>query len=102
MDHGGADRRAMPAVAFIDVLNDLLAPLVLEIDVDIGRLAAIFRNKARKQEIAFVWIDRGDAKAKAHRAVGRRAAPLAEDLLLLGAGEGNQVMHGEEVARVIE
>ena len=41
VDDGGADRRAMAAVAPVDILDDFLAPLVLEIDVDIGRLAAV-------------------------------------------------------------
>ena len=40
VDDGGADRGAVAAVALVDVLDDLLAPLVLEIDVDVGRLVA--------------------------------------------------------------
>ena len=102
MHDGGADRRAMAAVAPVDVLDHLLAPLMLEIDVDIGRLAAVLGNEAGEQEIALVRIDRGDAEAKAHRAVGRRAAALAEDFLVLPAREGDDVVDGEEVARIIE
>ena len=102
MHDGGADRRAMAAVALVDVLDHFLAPLVLEIDVDIGRLAAVLGNEAGEQEIALVRIDRGDAEAKAHRAVGRRAAALAENFLVLSAREGDDVMDGEEVARIVE
>ena len=51
MDDGGADRGAVAAVALIDVLDDLLAPLMLEIDVDIGRLVALPRDEAREQQL---------------------------------------------------
>ncbi len=53
MHHGGADRGAVAAVALVDVLDHLLAPLVLEIDVDIGRLAAVFGNEAGEQTGCF-------------------------------------------------
>ena len=39
VDDGGADGGALAAVALVEVLDHLLAPLVLEIDVDVGRLA---------------------------------------------------------------
>ena len=39
-DHGGGDGGAVAAVAAVDVLDHLLAPLVLEIHVDVGRLVA--------------------------------------------------------------
>ena len=102
MHHGCADRRAMAAVAPVDVLDHFLAPLVLEIDVDIGRLAAVLGNEAREQKVALVRVHRGDAEAKAHRAVGRRAAALAEDFLVLIARESDDVVDGEEVARIVE
>ena len=102
MHDGRADRRAVAAVALVDVLDHLLAPLVLEIDVDVGRLAAVLRNEAGEQEVGLVRVDRGDAEAIAHRAVRRRAAALAQDFLLLPARERHHVVDGEEIARVIE
>src|SRR5262249_50951023 len=45
-DHGGGKARTVTAVALIDVLDDLLTPLVLEIDIDIGRLASFRRDEA--------------------------------------------------------
>ena len=39
VDDGGADGGALAAVAGVEILDHLLAPLVLEIDVDVGRLA---------------------------------------------------------------
>ena len=46
-----AMRGAVAAVAGVDILDHLLAPLVLEIDVDVGRLVALRRDEALEQEI---------------------------------------------------
>ena len=46
MDHRGAEARAVAAIAFVDVLDHLLAALVLEIDVDVGRLVARLGHEA--------------------------------------------------------
>ncbi len=40
-DHRGAERRPVAAIGLVNPLDDLLAPLVLEIDIDVGRLAAL-------------------------------------------------------------
>jgi hypothetical protein len=40
-DHHGGQRGALAAVLGVDVLDHLLAPLVLEVDVDVGRLVAL-------------------------------------------------------------
>ncbi len=101
MHDGCADRGAMAAVALVNVLDHLLAPLVLEIDVDIGRLVAVLRNEAGEQKLALVRIDLGDAEAKAHRAVRRRAAALAENFFYF-ARIGDDVVDGEEIAGVVE
>src|SRR4029077_17336737 len=91
---------AMAAIAPIDVLDDLLAPLVLEVDVDVGRLAAVLRHEAGAQTRDLGRIHRGDAEAVADDAVCRRSAPLAEDVL--AARKGDDVVHGEEVALEFE
>ena len=57
----------MAAVAAVDVLDHLLAPLVLEIDVDVRRLAALGGDEALEQEIDARGIDLGDAEAVADR-----------------------------------
>ena len=94
------DRRVLMAVALIDVLDHLFAPLMLEIDVDVGRLLAFLRDEALEQEVDRTGIDAGDAERETDRGIGRRAAPLAEDLPRLG--EPDDVAHGEEIGRVIE
>ena len=48
-DDGGGEPGALAPVALIDVLDHLLAPLVLEIDVDVGRLLALGGNEPLKQ-----------------------------------------------------
>ena len=84
----------------VDVLDHLLAPLVLEVDVDVGRLVALGRDEALEQEVDANRIDRGDPKAIADGGIGGRAAALAENSLR--AREAHDVVHGEEVRRVIE
>ena len=57
VDDGRADGGALAAVAGIEVLDHLLAPLVLEIDVDVGRLFAVGGDEALEQDIDLVGID---------------------------------------------
>ena len=78
-DHGRRQRGAVAAVFLVDVLDDLLAPLMLEIDVDVGRLVAFLVDEALEQHVDPFGIDRGDAEAEAHHRIGRRAAPLAQN-----------------------
>ena len=51
VDDGGADGGAVAAVACVDVLDHLLAPLVLEVDVDVGRLVALLGDEALEQHV---------------------------------------------------
>ena len=100
VDDGRADRGAVAAVASVEVLDDLLAPLMLEIDVDVRRLAAVGRDEAGEKRVALLRVDGGDAEAVADGAVRGGAAALAEDALALR--EGDDVVHGEEILRVFE
>ena len=103
VDDGGADGGAVAAVTPIEILDHLLAPLVLEVHVDVGRLAAVGGYEALEQQIDAGGIDRGDAEAVAHHAVGGRTAALAQNRgLRLLAGEAHDVVDGEEVAGVVE
>lgn len=78
-DDGSGQRSAFAPVLFIHVLQHFLTPLMLEIHVDVRRLIALFRNEALEQQLLPGWVDLGNAQAVAHRRVGRRAAPLAQD-----------------------
>ena len=99
-DHGGGQAGPRAAIFAVDVLNHLLAPLMLEIDVDIGRLVARLADETLEQGVGPFGVDGGDAKAIADCRIGRRAAPLAQDALL--AGETDDVVDGQEIGRVVE
>ena len=86
----GGHRGAVAAVLLVDVLDHLLAPLVLEVDVDVGRLVALGRDEALEEQLDAYRVDGGDAEAVADGGVGRRAAALAEDAARgrIGRGRG--------------
>ena len=50
-DHRRRQRGALATVFPVQVLDDFLAPLVLEIDVDVGRLVALLRDEALEQHV---------------------------------------------------
>ncbi len=79
-DHAG-ERGAVAAVLAVDVLDDLFAALVLEVDVDVGRLVALGADEALEQQRGARRVDRGHAQAVADRRIGRAAAALAQDAL---------------------
>ncbi len=51
VDNGRGQRGAMMAIALVDVLDHLLSPLMLEVDVDVGWLSALDRDEALEQKI---------------------------------------------------
>ena len=67
VDHGGADAGALAAVAAVDVLDHLLAPLVLEVDVDVGRLVAGVGDEALEDHGADLGRHLGDRRARSRR-----------------------------------
>ena len=71
-DHGRAQSGVVAAVLLEDPLHDDLAPLVLEIDVDVRRLAAFLRHEALEQQVIPRGIDGGDAQHVADGASSRR------------------------------
>ena len=100
-DDVGGHRRAEPAVFLVDVLDDPLAPIAArQIEIDVGPLAALLRQKPLEQQIHPDRIDRRDPEAVADGAVGRRPAPLHEDVVL--PAEIDDVPDDEEVAGEIE
>ncbi len=99
-DDGGGQRGALAGVLVIDVLDHLLAALVLEVHVDIRRLVPLPGNEALEQQGDLLGRHLGDEQAVAHHRVGRRAAALAQDVAL--AGKAHDVVHGEEVVLVVQ
>ncbi len=99
-DHLADHPRPVAPVLAVDVLEHLLAPLVLEVDVDVRRLLALHADEALEEQPHPHRVDRGDLQRVADRRVRRRAAPLAEDPLL--AREADDVPEREEVAGEVE
>ena len=97
-DDVGGHGRAEAAVALVDVLDHRLAPVAArQVEVDVGPLAALLGEEALEEQLHAHRVDRGDAERVAHRAVGRRAAPLHQDVV--GAAVLDEVPDDEEVAR---
>ena len=94
-DDRGRHAGPLAAVLPVDVLDHLLAPLVLEVHVDVGGLAPLGADEALEQEVDALGVDGGDAEAVADRRVGGRAPPLTEDAPI--PGEADDVVDGEEV-----
>ena len=99
-DDRGRERGAIAAVLAIDVLDDLFAPLVFEVDVDVGRLVALARNETLHEQLAARRIHLGDAERITHHRVGGRTPALAEDVE--AARLAHDVVHREEVGLVGE
>lgn len=79
--HRGGQRRSVASVLRVEMLDDLLAPLVLEVYVDVRWLAAFAGNEALKEQVAACRVDLGDAEAVADRRVGGGTPALAQDAL---------------------
>ena len=99
-DDGRGNAGMAATVVLVNVLDHLLAPLMLEIDVDVGWLAAVRGDETFEQEAALARVDVGDAQAVADRRVGRGAAALTQDVLAPRVTD--DVMDGEKIRRVIE
>ena len=95
MDHRGAKPGAVAPVFVIDVLDHLLAPLMLEIHVDIGRLFALFADETFKQQVMLGRVHRRDAQHITDGRVGGRATPLTQDRGAgLFASEPDDILNG--------
>ena len=66
-DHHRGQRGAVAAVLAVDVLDHLLAALVLEVDVDVGRLVALGADEALEQQLGALGVDLGHLQAITHR-----------------------------------
>ncbi len=81
------------------MLNDFFAPLVLEIDIDIRRFAALARDEALEEHVHTRGVHLGDPQAVADGGIGGRAAALAEDSA--PARKGDQLGNRQEVGLVL-
>ncbi len=105
--HGGAsEHRAegddlghvvLPVLAG-DVVDDLVAAGILEVDVDVRHRHAVGVEEALEGQLVEDGVDRRDAQRVRDDRAGRRPAAGRGDALL--SGEAREVGHDEEVGRV--
>ncbi len=100
MNDGGHDRGTVAAIAIEHILHHLFAARMFEIDVDIGRLAALLGEKPLEQKIDLDGIDGGDPQHETHGRIGRRSPALTQDVLR--ARIAHDVMNGQKIMRVTE
>ena len=71
------------AVALVDILNGTFTLVAAgQIEIDVGPFAALFGKKSFEEQFHAHGIDRRDAQRITDGAVGGRAAPLHEDIVL--------------------
>ena len=68
----------LAAVLPRDVLDDLAAARLAEVDVDVGRADALLVQEALEDEVVLDRVDVGDAEAVRHEAARGRAAARAD------------------------
>ena len=95
-DHVRHLRGALAPVLRVDVLDHLLAPLVLDVEVDVGWAVTLEREEPLEQQPERNRVGLGDAERVADRAVRRAPPPLAVDVV--DAAELHDLHEHEEVA----
>ncbi len=88
------------AIGLIDPLDDLLPPLMFEIDVDVGRFLALARHEPFEKQFMLDGIDRGDAQHEADAAVRRRSPPLAENAP--PSRFSDDAVHGQKIGGIAQ
>ena len=100
-DDVGGHRCPVRAVLLVDVLDHPLAPIAArQIQIDVGPLTALLGEEALEEQLHADRIHGRDAQAVADGAIGRRATPLHQDVLL--PAEVHDVPDDEEVAGELE
>src|SRR5262249_48054545 len=83
------------AVLLPHVVDDLVAPLLAQVDVDVGRLVTAGVEEPLEQEIVFNWIDVTQIEQVAAERAAGGPPGRAGDLAL--SGEADEVPDDEEV-----
>jgi len=79
LDHVRHLGRSFPPILPVDPLDDLLAPIRVEVDVDVGLFIAERREEPLERQVVPDRVHRGDVEQIADRAAGRRPATLTQD-----------------------
>ena len=95
----GRQGRPRAAVGLVNPLNDFFTPLMLEIDINIRRLAALLADETLEQQALANRINRSDAENVTDRRIGGRAAALAKDVFR--ARKTDDGFDGQEIGRIL-
>ncbi len=95
-DDVGHHRRPLTSVTPVAILDHLLPPIRLEVEIDVGGPAPFLGQETLERELEPDRVDPGQPQAAAHGRVGAGAPDLAVDVT--GAGELDDVPHHQEVA----
>ena len=100
-DHVRGHGRAQFPVALVDILNGAF-PLIAagQIEIDVRPFAALLGKKSLEEQVHADRIDGRNAQRVANGAVGRRTAPLHQNIFL--AAEANDVPDDQKIAGQIE
>ena len=89
-------RDVLAAVLPRDVVDDLAAPPLAEVDVDVGQRDALGIEEALEDQVVLDRIDVGDPQAVGDEAAGRRSAARADRNALL-ARVADEIPDDQEV-----
>jgi MFS family permease len=98
--HCGSYRGTVATILFINVLDNLFAALVLEVDVNVRWLAALFADESLEEHVTARGVHFGHPEAVADSRVRGRTSALAKNVF--ATGEPNNVVHREEVGFVFQ
>src|SRR5439155_10351432 len=87
---------ALLAVFLADVIDHVFAPFLAEIDIDIGRLAAVRIEEALEEQVVFERIDVAELEHVADERAARRAAGAGRNAL--ADRETDEIPDDEKVA----
>ena len=90
----------IPTVLLLDVLDDLLAPLIREVKVNVRGFRSLWVEHPLEDQAVLQRINLADAQQVSHNAAGGGPAPRSdEDVARLGLAD--EVPHDQEVTRVL-
>ena len=84
------------AVQLTHVVDDLLAPFIIEVEIDIGHLRTLRGEEALEDQVVLKWVERRDIESVADDGACSRTTPRphADTMRLRPMGE---LLHDEEV-----
>ncbi len=92
--------RVFATVTLVDILDDLLAPVGLDVDVDVRWAVPFGCQEPFEQQLVAHRVDRGDAERVTHRGIGRGPSALTEDVRF--SAEVDDVVDDQEISGKVQ